>query len=154
MNFVEMEASEYDTLMCTSFPNLYRNRYADMRTTAMCWGFEIGPGWRKLVYDLSTKLEPIIAQWKKEYPEEEYFPCASQVKEKYGTLRFYMTSATDEMWNLTEEAESASSTICETCGAPGKLAGYSWYYTTCPTHLREDDKYTKDYFNEDGSEKN
>ena len=62
---------------------------------------------------------------------DSWWPRASQVKEKYGTLRFYMTSGTDEMYAITDKAEIQSSTTCETCGRPGKTRGQGWYYTRC-----------------------
>ena len=62
---------------------------------------------------------------------EAGYPCASQVKEKFGLLRFYMTSATDEMYDLIREYENKSAHICEGCGAPGKLRGDTWYVTQC-----------------------
>jgi hypothetical protein len=64
---------------------------------------------------------------------QPWWPRVSQVKEKYGTLRFYMTSGTDEMYAITDKAESQSSTICETCGKKGKVRGRGWYYTRCAT---------------------
>lgn len=61
----------------------------------------------------------------------EYFPCASQVKEKYGTLRFYMTCETEEMSVLIGVAERKSAVTCETCGKPGKRNSYGWITTLC-----------------------
>lgn len=126
---------EHDELLCKKFPNLYRNRCGKMTETCMCWGFECGDGWFQLIYDLSEKLEAGILK----LPEEDrQFCCASQVKEKYGTLRFYMHSSTDEMDKFITEAEHNSAEICEVCGAPGKLrAKYGWFYTSCEEHLRK-----------------
>ena len=62
-------------------------------------------------------------------------PCASQVKEKYGTLCFYMTSASDEMYKLIGEAEKKSEVTCEVCGNKGEGRNdYGWYSTLCETH--------------------
>lgn len=59
-------------------------------------------------------------------------PCrASQVKEKFGTLRFYMTAETKEMRPIIEEAERKSAVTCEQCGKKGKLRGNGWLYTAC-----------------------
>lgn len=57
--------------------------------------------------------------------------CASQVKEKFGTLRFYMSCETDEMSELIDRAEELSAKICETCGAPGELRNDGWLRTMC-----------------------
>jgi hypothetical protein len=58
-------------------------------------------------------------------------PKASQVKEKYGTLRFYMTHETDEIGKAIREAEFESAVTCEHCGAPGKTHGNGWIRTLC-----------------------
>lgn len=59
-------------------------------------------------------------------------PCrASQVKEKFGTLRFYMTSQTQEMDVVIKEAERKSAITCEQCGKKGKLYSKGWCYTAC-----------------------
>lgn len=63
---------------------------------------------------------------------EPDYPRASQVKEKFGCLRFYMSSETDEMSDLIEEAEEESSVTCSNCGLPG-LPGNKggWITTLC-----------------------
>ncbi len=58
-------------------------------------------------------------------------PRVSQIKEKFGSLHFYMTSATDAMWNLIHEYEKKSITICEECGKEGKLITKGWWKTSC-----------------------
>ena len=30
---------ELDQLLCERYPKIFANRHADMKTTAMCWGF-------------------------------------------------------------------------------------------------------------------
>lgn len=76
----------------------------------------------------------IKSQWG-EYTikKHEYYPSypkASQVKEKYGGLRFYMTSQTKEMENLINEATKLCWKTCEYCGKPGELCIDDWWYTT------------------------
>lgn len=69
---------------------------------------------------------------------EPWWPRASQIKEKYGTLRFYLTSGTALMYTVTNEAERKSAKICEECGKPGKFRGDGWFYTSCKDHVRKD----------------
>lgn len=220
-----------DEKLTKAFPLLYRDRYGDMRSTCMVWGYpfsENQPGWFDLVWELSSKLEPLIQKWIDEnnptdcancgceenlHPEgacfnlhylpysfqwkwkplgwpskaqnwsdrwkifktkylyygivhrvknwiarginfvldflHEHFgvtkvlpcwckkylknhPCAVQIKSKFAGLRFYMTSGTDEMYRLIDEAEKKSYTICENCGAKGKLRNDRyWLETLC-----------------------
>ncbi len=123
---------ELDTQLVTDFPLLYGDRNAPMSQTCMCWGFP-DDGWEPLIRRLSEKLEPLIAA----LPEAEREHCrASQVKEKFGTLRFYMSASTDEMDALISDAEDESARTCETCGAPGKLVGKGWVKTACEEHAK------------------
>lgn len=217
---------ELDEALCRDFPLLYRDRFASMRTTCMCWGFP-GDGWEPLIRELSGKLETLIKKyiedneplncecgcrkdqhtvlgkcenfflvpyflgspfktaggwmWKPQTLRDRWnnfkkkakfyltvkpvwtvtrwinsflqflydrfdvhkrvdcscekysasYPCASQVKEKFGTLRFYMTSETEEMSAAIREAEHKSAETCEDCGSPGVLRRGGWVLTQC-----------------------
>ncbi len=104
---------DLDEGLCRDFPLLYRD---------LCWGFP-GDGWEPIIRRLSEKLEAAIVA----LPE-----CrAAQVKEKFGILRFYMTSSTDEMEQWIREAERESARTCEDCGAPGVRTGKGWIRTLC-----------------------
>lgn len=117
---------ELDEALVRDFPLLYRDRHASMATTCMCWGFP-GDGWEPIIRRLSEKLEPLLAAM-----SEDERPTAMQVKEKFGTLRFYMTGGeTEEMNALIQAAEDESASTCETCGAPGTQRGKSWLFTAC-----------------------
>lgn len=166
---------ELDEKLCATFPLLYHDRFASMQQSAMCWGFP-GDGWFDLLWELSSKLEPLIQKFIDENPNgycecgcekpmhdingkctsvfeadkwvDVPTPChcakfilsaprASQVKEKYGTLRFYMTSSTKEMQTLITKAEHLSAETCEGCGGPGELTGTGWLTTLCAGCLKE-----------------
>lgn len=119
---------EFDERLCAECPNLYADRHADMMSTCMCWGFDTMNGWNGIIRDLSLKLEAIIAAM----PDGERAKYrAMQVKEKFGTLRFYLTAETSEMDRLIDEAEKASAVTCECCGQPGKLRTKGWLFTLC-----------------------
>jgi len=85
-------------------------------------GAWFGPGWTHIVEKLIEDL--IAAGWDKQL---------EQVKEKYGTLRFYVGSASDEMYELIRKAEGASARTCEECGAEGNNRAWyaNWYITLC-----------------------
>ena len=191
---------ELDKKLVKAFPLLYGDRYASMQSTLMCWGFP-GDGWFDIIWDLSSKLEPLIQKfiddnpnmscygcgctkerhygwksWKpgkclaihvnpesKEEPPNNYFACfcdgyrsshpkASQVKEKYGGLRFYMTCGTDEIFDLIEKAEALSYKTCEECGEPGEERNTGWIRTLCDTcHKNYDEIRRKRWILEDES---
>lgn len=173
---------ELDAQLVKDHPILFASRFADMRTTAMCWGFECGDGWYDLLKEAADKLEPLCrAEYEKiaglekswyryvrramgamarftpvftilykivnvilpnVYNSPLYWyggpPCrASQVKEKFGTLRFYMTAQTPEMDAIIDEADRKSATTCEECGKPGKVIGGGWLYCRCQACYQE-----------------
>lgn len=61
---------------------------------------------------------------------------ASQVKEKYGTLRFYYNGGDDYIRGLESMAESISACTCEKCGNQGRIRGRGWLYTACDQHTK------------------
>ena len=126
---------ELDKQLCHDFPLLFSDRNASMQVTCMCWGFP-GDGWYEIIREAAEKLEPLIVAYRKRYPGEDY-PRASQVKEKFGTMRFYMTMETAEMTAITEEVERKSAETCESCGKKGKLRKGGWLITACNSCLRK-----------------
>lgn len=69
--------------------------------------------------------------------ELEEIPVAVQVKEKYGTLRFYVDGGGPRAHLHIEFAEYMSGRICDVCGAPGKQRGGGWVRTLCEKHHEE-----------------
>ena len=128
---------ELDKKLVKAFPLLYEDRSTSMQSTAMCWGFSCDDGWFDIIWNLSSKLEPLIQKLHNERQDIEHLPRASQVKEKFGGLRFYVTSATDEMDSLIEEAETLSYKTCESCGNPGQGRSGGWIKTLCDTCSEE-----------------
>jgi hypothetical protein len=68
---------------------------------------------------------------------KESLPKLEQVKEKFGTLRIYVSSVTPYQSGVIDMAEEMSEHICEECGAAGKLYMKKWHKTLCPTHAIE-----------------
>lgn len=62
-----------------------------------------------------------------------------QVKEKFGTLRFYHSGGDEYINGLVVMAESMSGVTCEECGAPGSRGGVHWITTLCDVHRVERD---------------
>ena len=40
---------ELDEALCAKYPLIFKDRNADMRTTAMCWGLSCGDGWYTII---------------------------------------------------------------------------------------------------------
>ena len=83
---------EHDRELCAKYPKLFVQRHMPMDQTAMCWGFQCGDGWYMLIDGLCATIQAQVdstKHWGREHPQ------VSTVKEKYGTLRFYIDN-TDE----------------------------------------------------------
>lgn len=50
----------YDKQLCKTFPLLYADRNLPPDKTCMYWGFALGDGWFKIIWELSEKLEKIL----------------------------------------------------------------------------------------------
>jgi hypothetical protein len=73
-----------------------------------------------------TKVRPVVPQ-----------VVADQVKEKFGTLRFYYHGGDEYIHGLAAMAESMSAVTCEDCGAPGQQRQGGWIRTLCDHHEAE-----------------
>ena len=92
----------------------------------IAFGFECGDGWFDILKECFGNIEKSL----------ENFPDGNnvrvhQVKEKYGTLRVYMSHYYDEIEKFIAEAERKSEVTCEACGNPGKLIGNAWQSVRC-----------------------
>ena len=88
--------------------------------------WECGPGWKSII-------DPLIAACNRRGARID------QIKEKYGSLRFYYTPAgfgwDDHLEDLVDEAEAESERTCEMCGKPGYTRVKAhWYKTLCNEH--------------------
>lgn len=112
-------------LLIKKYPKLYRQGIA----------FECNDGWYDLIDSMSQDLEACIEEYQRlTWEKDSDLPCATQVKEKHGTLSFYMTTITDQMEKIIEKAEEKSSKTCEGCGAKGFLRWCKgWKMTLCDT---------------------
>jgi len=112
----------------TDFPELYQDRSKPCSESLMCFGFEHDDGWFELVYKLSEDL--MVISSKLGIKE----PVAVQVKEKFGTLRFYVDGYHAEIAKRIEQAELESALLCEVCGNEGKQRSQGWVRTLCDWH--------------------
>lgn len=183
---------ELDKKLVETYPKIFANRYGDMKTTAMCWGFDCGDGWYWLIdalcsnlqwntdnnnkqyviknkflrkflpflyntlqklpgkYNLKRKkqINPLVIirsfllglvfEWRRSreftYIESGRYPqvVASQVKEKFGGLRFYVEGASNVQHAVINWTESLSYRTCENCGSTKNIGStQGWYKTLC-----------------------
>jgi len=124
---------EHDEYLCKVYPKMMVNRNAPMTETCMCWGFECGDGWFPILNQLMGNIQHHI-DWKNRTEEVVPQVVLEQVKEKFGTLRFYYSGGDDYISGLVSMAESMSGIMCETCGNPGTRTSGGWIKTACKEH--------------------
>jgi hypothetical protein len=119
------------------------NRDKSMMETCMCWGFECGDGWFTILDQLMSNIQHHIdwtnKNFEKGYKQYKQVPQVTldQVKEKFGTLRFYYYGGDDYCRGAESMAASMTARTCEDCGNPGKLLTQGWHRTLCETHAKE-----------------
>jgi hypothetical protein len=129
---------ELDKALCEKYAKIFRDRHGDMRSTAMCWGFDHGDGWYNIIDQLCASIQNHI-DWNS--PTGNPIPqvVATQVKEKFGGLRFYYMGGDDTIDGMVRMAEALSLVTCERCGAPGQTRGRGWIRTLCDVHSEQQD---------------
>lgn len=158
---------EYDNYLCRTYPKIFKDRRADVTKSCFAFGFEIGDGWFNIINGLALIIQGHIdsvtrERWrirknKRKYaamsdedkvtfaymadavaPERVQQVVVSQVKEKFGALRFYYYGGDDAVHNYVSMAEAMSYVTCEECGAPGKVNRDGWISVRCVEHGGKD----------------
>lgn len=97
-------------------------------------GYEFRDGWTDLIYTLGKNISMYCKVHQIPLPQPR------QIKEKFGTLRFYYIDDTNDenIRAMVREAEEKSAEICEFCGDKGQVMcdGGHWK-TVCPEHTPE-----------------
>lgn len=141
---------ELDVKLVEKYPLIFKDRHASMQTTAMCWGFECSDGWYNIINALCFQIQSHI-DWRNSQREallknnpynvkiNDEVPqvVAVQVKEKFGTLRFYVDGGDDTTDGMIRMAEAMSAVTCEVCGSPGESRGGGWIRTLCDLHAQK-----------------
>ena len=79
--------------------------------------FECDDGWYNILDLVCYKVQSYIED---HAPKVDQIK-ATQVKEKFGGLRFYYNGGDEFVDKLIREAEAESVRTCETCGEPGGI---------------------------------
>ncbi len=108
---------DLEAILYIKFSYMFVKKDLGPEKSNMCFGFECGDGWFSLLEDLCNKIDLYL----KDKPNMKKEFMVNQVKEKFGTLRFYVTIYDDQIERYIEEAEARSAETCEVCGKPGKV---------------------------------
>ena len=121
-----MNKEEMDEFL-VSIGGLERIYREDKGSIVDSYYFGVGEGWYPIIKDLINEL--IALGWDKR---------PTQVKEKFGGLRFYLETYPEGAQEVITKYEKLSYETCEKCGEKGtnrKIKG--WYYTLCDDHAKE-----------------
>lgn len=127
------------------FPKIFQDATKDMMQSCMCWGICTPNSWYEIIDNMCERL-----QWDTDnnnYPQV----VADQVKEKFGTLRFYYHL--DIIKKLSEErlshneghiegvvavCEDLTNGICADCGSNKNVTSTrGWVRYLCEDCLKE-----------------
>ena len=121
------------------------------------WKFECDDGWFKLIYWLSDYLQGYIDQnnrWAEKYPSETNKLVEQikvhQVKEKFSTLRYYVSGGNDHTNAVISFAEHISGYTCERSGLTEDVVRYKkgWIKTVSSKYV-ENNKQVNSVYDEE-----
>ena len=134
---------ELEKKLVEDFPHVFHRDPIGKEPWSL-FGLEIGDGWEPATRRAAAKLEPIFVDLIAKDPEGYGYGYyrTTQIKEKYGIGRWYLSGSNDEMDKIISDWEDETSKTCEQCGKVGKLRGEKsgWYYTSCFTHAKPEDR--------------
>lgn len=109
-------------ILVDTAPLLYRN-YGKVNTSHSFsrWGFMCGDGWFDLLMHLSARMEAELHAYMALGNRKQDLPQASEIKEKFGLLRFYVHRQPTHWGDWIDEARRESEKTCELCGMPSAL---------------------------------
>lgn len=135
----ENQYEEFVDKLHTNFPKLFSKQYG---------GIAVGTGWWPMLETLCKVIQSHVDQSKGECPQV----VIEQIKEKFGSLRFYYQGGDEFIHGAVWLAESMSGTLCEECGAPGKRTQGGWVRTLCDFHLAEQEALRAEQMRKNGYE--
>lgn len=117
---------KFEKYMETKYPKMLSEGYG---------GFAIGKGWYQIVDSLCNQIQNYL-NWQKEVPQV----IVTQIKEKFGGLRFYYNGGDEKIDGMVRMAEEWAEHTCEECGKPGHERSGGWIKTLCDEHYEERQK--------------
>jgi len=126
------------------FEQRMKERFSDMFSQPY-GGFAVGPGWWPIIESLCGNIQHYL-NWKNKESEVVAQVVVTQIKEKFGGLRFYYNGGDDTIDGMVRMAESWASNACEECGVPGQSRSGGWIKTLCDEHDAERQAQFKERF--------
>lgn len=132
-----------EEILVKAHPVIFRDYKKSPKETCLAWGLECGDGWFAIIKELCKDVD--------EYCKDRPFVIvADQVKEKFGTLRFYYHTERSEgeesdedykaIRDIVSKYERLSETTCEVTGKKGNLVARrpgGWMKTLCKEEAKK-----------------
>ena len=145
---------ELQNKLFEKYPKIFKQKDLPMNQTAMCWGIDTGDGWYNIIDTMCHQIQLHLEHnLNKDEDPEVVKVEAVQVKEKFGTLRFYYTGGNEFISGLIWMAEALSGKTCEECGSPGTPNDSGWIRTLCQSCRDNYDKIREERINESKEDK-
>ena len=117
-----MTSDEATKIIVEKYPLMFPN--GDQNIT-------VHPGWFNLV-DVALAL--IQYEFTVAKDQNRLQPTVRQIKEKFGSMRLYMSHLSDYSIGVVTFAECMSAKTCMVCGDVGETRDYKWRRTLCDEH--------------------
>jgi hypothetical protein len=125
---------EKEKYLFETYPKIFQEPDTP-KENLMYFGFECDDGWFYLIDELCKHIQ-------------SYIDCnphlnivqvqATQVKEKFGTLRFYFNGGNNYIEGMVSQTEWLSESTCEICGSHEDVRQTSgWVKTLCDDHYKK-----------------
>lgn len=136
--------AELQKKLMERYPKIFRQKNLPMTQTCMCWGIECPDSWYTILDCLCWKIQDCVDNPPKSFINGKWVGDevkqveAVQVKEKFGTLRFYTNSGNKVIEELISMAEALTSCTCAKCGSNDnvKCTG-GWVTYLCEKCMKE-----------------
>ncbi len=110
--------------------------------------FSIDQGWWSIIQSLCSNIQNHIdsVNSNKEKPPIVEQVVVTQIKQKFGYLRFYYNGGDDRIFGMVSMAESWANAVCEECGAPGTKKTTGYIKNLCHKHFEESEARKKESY--------
>ena len=126
-----MNDVETNKKLCDEFPfliphNVWTDEVPKDYNYEYTWIDSAPSGWKNLIIECCKEIKPILEQhdWLDKYR-------ITQIKEKWGGLRWYDFGAPSEVHNIIYKYELLSEKVCCVCGEPSTKLSTGWILPFC-----------------------